>query len=218
MADDSGQQALMQAMMAGSLYGPNIYSHYPNGIPPTSYRGTLTDAMGNPIQPPPGVTLNTSPATPATQATPAVGGGWNQNPVGSPLNPMGDWTQLAPVLPGASQQQQANYAYNLGLGGFIDPATQQAYIGSQGQAGTAGGAGQQQQAAAPADTSYQDALSRLSDPGKVTTPGATVPQAASLGDQVPSVLQAFLASRSGGKGAGNYNNQPFFDTLNALRG
>lgn len=49
------------AMLMGGMYGPNPYSQYPNGIPPTSYRGTPTDAQGNPIQPPPGTTLNSNP-------------------------------------------------------------------------------------------------------------------------------------------------------------
>jgi hypothetical protein len=208
MADDSGQQALMQAMMAGSLYGPNIYSHYPNGIPPTSYRGAVTDAMGNPIRPPPaatpGTTLNQTQSQPQGQISPyniAKG-----NPAIDAGNTAAGLMALSSMIPN-------------GQGGYTaGPGTPLNYWGSKQAGGAAAGGAGQQQAAAPADTSYQDALDRLSDPGKVTTPGATVPQAASLGDQVPSVLQSFLASRSGGRGAGNYNNQPFFDTLNALRG
>jgi hypothetical protein len=81
------------------------------------------------------------------------------------------------------------------------------------------GPGQQQQApAAPQQSggSLQDAIALLSNPGKVTTPGATVPQY-QIGQQ-PSVLQQFLAGQKGGTGAGNYSNQGFFDTLNALGG
>ena len=61
-------------------------------------------------------------------------------------------------------------------------------------------------------------LTALSNPGKVTTPGANVPQATPLG--TPSVLNSFLAAHPGGGGgpaAGNYSNKGFFDTLNQLR-
>jgi hypothetical protein len=179
-----------------------------------------TDAHGNPIssyadaqrahdawQPPaappmaPPVTLNST--------------GWNQNPVGSPLNPTGDWTQLAPTLPGASQQQQANYAYNLGLGGFIDPSTHQASVGGGAGQTSAGAAGASSAPTNPVDMSAAY-LQALSNPGKVVTPGATVPQAAPPSNQ-SGVLQQFLqnwkAKGSPTTGAGNYNNQGFFNAL-----
>jgi hypothetical protein len=72
--------------------------------------------------------------------------------------------------------------------------------------------------AAPADNSYQNALTMLSNPGHVTTPGATVPQSQPISNQ-PSVLDQFLQNQSGNKGggAGGYSNQSFFDTLNKLR-
>ena len=49
-------------------------------------------------------------------------------------------------------------------------------------------------------------LDALSNPGKVTTPGANVPQASPLGS--PSVMNSFLAANpgGGGAGAGGYNN------------
>jgi hypothetical protein len=57
-----------------------------------------------------------------------------------------------------------------------------------------------------------DYLSKLSNPGHVTTPGGYDHSA-----NTPSVLNAFLQAHGpGGQGAGGYNNQPFFDTLNAL--
>ena len=66
MTDNS--QALMMALQAGSLYGPNKWSQFPNGIQGTSYSGTPTNALGQPIQQPPGMTLNQTPAQP--QAAP----------------------------------------------------------------------------------------------------------------------------------------------------
>jgi hypothetical protein len=60
-------------------------------------------------------------------------------------------------------------------------------------------------------------LNALANPGKVTTPGATVAASQPLGQ--PSVMDAFLAKNSGGggQGAGNYNNSGFFNTLNQLQ-
>src|SRR5207344_207454 len=100
---------------APNMLLPNQFSNFKGKpIPMPGYSGTPTDAQGRPIQSyldaqsqhdawsaanpapaakPPGTTLNSNT-------------GWNQNPVGSPLNPMGDWTQLAPSLPGGNQQQQ----------------------------------------------------------------------------------------------------------------
>ena len=76
-----------------------------------------------------------------------------------------------------------------------------------------------QQAPAPQNPidMRQAYLTALSNPGKVTDPGATVPQAQPLGS--PSVMNAFLAANpsGGGSGAGGYNNQGFFQTLNKLR-
>jgi hypothetical protein len=60
---------------------------------------------------------------------------------------------------------------------------------------------------------YLDALANPGDPPIV---GAKVPASNPLG--TPSVLNAFLAAHpsGGSKGAGNYSNSGFFDTLNQL--
>lgn len=69
----------------------------------------------------------------------------------------------------------------------------------------------------PVDMS-QAYLNALANPGKVKTPGATVPQA-NLPSNSSGVLQQFLNNWQGGggntQGAGNYNNAGFF---NALKG
>ena len=58
-------------------------------------------------------------------------------------------------------------------------------------------------------------LTALANPGHVTTPGATVAQAAPPSNQ-SGVLQQFLANWGGNsKGAGNYDNSGF---INSLRG
>ena len=59
-------------------------------------------------------------------------------------------------------------------------------------------------------------LDALANPGKVTTPGANVPASPPLG--TPDVMTAFLAAhpQGGSKGAGNYDNSGFFNTLNRL--
>ena len=64
-------------------------------------------------------------------------------------------------------------------------------------------------------------LDALSNPGKVTTPGAQMlPGTSPTGPQSqPSVLAQFLQQHPGGgtTGAGGYSNQGFFNTLNALK-
>jgi hypothetical protein len=58
-------------------------------------------------------------------------------------------------------------------------------------------------------------LTALSNPGHVTTPGATVAQAPPPSAQ-SGVLQQFLQNWGGNsKGAGNYDNSAF---INSLRG
>ena len=191
-------------MLLGGMYGPNPYSQFPNGVQGTRYNGTPTDAMGNPIQPTastPGMTINTP--SPAQQSGGQAGlqpsdlaGPSALNPSGNQAFGMANWGgMMAPQqIPGSQ------------VSGGMQPLT-----GSSPTANAAPAAPQQQ------DNSYQRALSLLSNPGKVTTPGATVPESQPITNQ-PSVLDQFLSNAKGGTGAGNYSNQGFFDTLNKLRG
>ena len=88
--------------------------------------------------------------------------------------------------------------------------------------GPGGGQGAPQQPAAPQAAAPQNPydmnqayLQALQNPGHVTTPGATVAQAAPPSNQ-SGVLQQFLANWGGNsKGAGNYDNSGF---INSLRG
>ena len=212
MSDDK-QAALNQAILAGNLYGPNPYTRYPNGIPDTTYSGSPTDSQGNPIGVPPGMTLNSPPA--AAPAAPQVGGG-----AAAGARPYGNWAALAPTI-SQDPQIQANYAYNLGLGGSIDPSTHMVAMQGGGATGGAGalaggGAAPAGGNGAPQGNSYQTALQMLSHPNNVPTLGATVPQSQPITSQ-PSVLDQFLAGQQGGTGAGGYSNQGFFDTLKKLR-
>jgi hypothetical protein len=195
--------AVNNAMILGGMYGPNQYSQFQGRMPFPGYVGTPTDALGRPIQMPqqtPGTTLNSTPA--AAAAPPS----------------------------GATDYSTSNPAYANYLKGH--PAGSQMTAGGQIPSGGSSAAptnvpptmmpgvyGQQSPTAAPqssgvAPGSLNNALAALSNPGPVTTPGATVPQS-TVGSQ-PSVLQQFLANKQGGTGAGNYSNQGFFDTLNAL--
>ena len=245
MTDNS--QALMMALQAGSLYGPNKWSQFPNGIQSTSYSGTPTNALGQPIQQPPGMTLNQTPAQPQAQSsTPA------QQPMG--LN----FASLAPSSPGGPSTQ-AQYDYNLGLGG-IGP-TQSTNPGSaRGQAiqhGVGGGANYFQPTASQPNGMPQGWNQNSNNGGIFITPtqqsqpqqqaAAAAPQQASSPvnsyqnalqllsnpghvttpganvtasqpiTQQPSVLDQFLATQHGGTGAGGYSNTGFFDTLNKLK-
>ena len=198
------------AEMMGGMFGPNQYSQFQGRIPQPGYVGTPTDAMGNPIQQAPGMTLNSAPtAAPAAAAANPQQWALNNNM----LNDMG--RNLAMGQRGGmglgdivDQRAQNNAAYGMQqpYGGPVlqssgPNAAQPPAGGGQGAAG--GG-------------SLDSALALLSNPGAVTTPGATVPQS-QIGAG-PSVLQQFLANRQGGTGAGNYSNTGFFDTLNRLRG
>ena len=90
-------------------------------------------------------------------------------------------------------------------------------VNIQPQQSTGSSAAAPQAVAAPAGPDMSQAyLNALSNPGRVTTPGATVPQSATPSNQ-SGVLQQFLANwKAGGgqtQGAGNYNNRGFFDAL-----
>lgn len=199
----------------------NPYSQfYGKALPwPSTYAGTPTNALGQPIQPPPGMTLNQTPQQP--QAAPAA--------APAAVGPMtggqyGDWRALAGPSPGGPSTQ-AQWAYNLGLGGLgsagdVNPGS------AQGRALMAAQQPQQQAAPAPAaaaaapPNNWQNTLSMLANPGPVNTPGATVPQAAQGGGQPsPGVLQNFLSNwKPAQSGPGSGFAQNFNTILRGLQG
>ena len=185
-----------------ALFSPdqwlNQFSNFNNAaLPwPSSYAGTPTDAMGRPIQPPPGMTLNSAPAAAPPPAAPAPqqqygriwegtgtgGAAGGQNAMGSGGPTAGqNVSQYMPIGP-APQQQAAPQAAP--------------------------------QAAAP--NNWQNTIAMLANPGKVTTPGATVPASASSAQPGPGSLQAFLQNwRPASSGPGSGFQQGF---ANALKG
>jgi hypothetical protein len=191
----------------------NPYSRYSHqALPwPPQYVGMPTNAMGQPIQPPPGVSLSTPPAAPApapaAQSTPVLPG----NPAVAAGNMAAQWGGLNSMIPTGAGQYRA--------GPGTPGMTAQNPLGVW--AGMGGG-----QSAAPAaqPTSsggqplmdYNTVLGMLANPGKVTTPGAQ-PGAAPPNQPGPGVLQQFLANwnpAQSGPGAGF--QQSFASTLKQL--
>jgi hypothetical protein len=176
---------------------------------PSSYSGTPTNALGQPIATPQGMTLNQTPAQPqAPAAAQTFGLQPSQLAAPSALNPTGNQA-FGMANWGGMMSPQANELYRNQQ--FAQPGS------SPGQQAAAAQAAGPQQGAAPAGNNWQTALAMLANPGHVTTPGATVPQAAPNAAQAsPGVLQNFLANwqpQQSGPGSGFTQN---FNTI--LRG
>jgi hypothetical protein len=188
----------------------NPYSQfYGKALPwPSSYAGMPNNALGQPIQQPPGMTLNSAPP-PAPASSPASGA---QFPTGSPLwqaqqsgaspaKMQAMFSQMSPTLNG---QANPNYAPSL-------MAMMGAGAGGAAPQAPAGGAG--------AANNWQQTLGMLANPGQVTTPGATVPQAPSAAQPDPGVLQSFLANwKPQQSGPGSRFTQNFNTILRGLQG
>lgn len=183
------------------------------------YSGTPTDAHGNPI----GSYQQAQAAHDAWQPPAAAGTTLNSNPSSTP----GQWGALYPGGPAVWQGgggQQGRYVQTSAGGQVTGGAanggpTMQGGQNIPAQYQFMPNAPQQQAAPAAAQNPIdmgQAYLAALSNPGKVTTPGATVPQAPLPSGQ-SNVLQQFLQNwqnkGSPTTGAGNYNNQGFFSAL-----
>ena len=195
------------------MIGPNKYSAFNNNpLQLQGYVGNPTNAQGQPIQPQPGTTLNSSP-----MAAPAAAPQQSQIPQFLPVG-MGQGTGGAAGGENAQGSGQATAGQNVGGGYQINPA----YAIQQAQQQYAAQQAPQAQPAQPAPTpgimSRDQSLALLSNPGHVTTPGANVPQSAPAGQQ-PNVLDSFLQNNAqpSAPGAGGYSNAPFFKTLQGLR-
>ena len=182
----------------------NPYSNFQNSaIPfPATYSGWPTDAMGNPIAKPPGMTLNSSPAQPAPAAAPQV----TQVPYSPPNNIMlGSSSGVGPGGIGAGSPNTigANLTFNAPSPAQMASAQAPQPSAAPPQAG-------------PGGLTAQQYLQLRANPGRVVTPGATVPQAASSATPGPGMLQQFLANwNPAASGPGSGFQQAF---SKALRG
>jgi hypothetical protein len=201
----------------------NQFSNYNNqALPwPSQYVGTPSNAMGQPIQPPMGTTLNSQPAPAAAPAAAAQSSPFANVQIPQGQNtalaqPFGgldksQWDALTPQQRGPAQAAMQRYQAGVSMAPS-DPfvASHNNPSGFNPQSAGAGammGSGisgwdqmlSQAQAAAPPAAAPQgqntmglnSALSMLANPGHVDTPGATVPQSSSYQPQ-NSVLQQFL--------------------------
>jgi hypothetical protein len=200
-----------------ALFSPdqwsNAYSRYNNQpIPwPSSYVGWPTDAMGNPIQAPQGMTLNSSPA--AAPAAPQASASPNQWAINNALiNSMANNLRTGNI-DGGGRGAYTGYANDPNLGNVL--AARRANGPNPGQA---------TQPAAPAASSggggpnldYNSVLSLLANPGKVTTPGATVPATASA-QPGPGSVGAFLQNwRPAASGPGSSFQNNFYQALKGM--
>ena len=186
----------------------NQFSKFQNAaLPwPTQYAGLPTDAMGQPIQQQPGMTLNSQP-----QAAPAAA-------AAAPSNNTGTLDLINTLMAnarGAPQQSWGNNQSGTGQGTLLNELMLQKRALQQQQPATA--------AAAPASTpnpagpTTQQYLSLLANPGAVQTPGATVPQATGV-QPGSGVLQQFLANwRPAQSGPGSGFQQGFLRALGGGR-
>ena len=175
-------------------------------LPMPGYEGDPTTAMGTPIQSyqdaqaaqPQGTTLNSLPAAAAAPA-PAAPDPTNDSNYVSRFITGG---RLPPPSGGGNDFMISRF-----LGADRPPPTAAAPAVAAPQAPDASVALRQ---------AYLAALANPQGGKPMPVRGAAVPQAAPLGQ--PSVLSAFLAAHPSGGQTGSYNNQPFFNTLNQLRG
>ena len=199
MPNDPFADAMNTSGYAG-LIGPNPYLEYTGQIPMAGYRGAPTDAMGNPI----------ASFTQAQQQHDA----WNAaNP--APAAPAAGTTLNSTPQPGVIPFQHATMPDGMPYG---QTSLGRGVTGTSWQGPGGGTTPQQTQAAAPRPPRRQNPidmrqayLDALSNPGKVTTPGAQMlPGTSPTGPQSqPSVLAQFLQQHPGGgtTGGGGYSNQ-----------
>jgi hypothetical protein len=186
----------------------NPYTQYPGALPfPPTYNeglagGPVNAATGQPIQSyqawkaanPAGMTINNTPAQPQPMAQPQ---------------------QMMPT-PTTANTYTGGANNTGGYGAGIQPQNYQQMMQGAPMVGT--GAAQQQaqpQPAAPSGppNNWQAAINALAQPGRVTTPGATVPQA--TGSQPSGGVNAAWLKQIG---AGQGMNQNFIGALRGIQG
>lgn len=196
----------------------NQFSAYNNRpMPGPSYAGApVNAATGQPIQSfldwqaqnPGGVSLNATPAQPA-QSSPSQ---WAIN--NAILNSMGAQANHAALMSAAqsglppAQRSDVGDLHGLMSGVITGRALNGPNPNAPGATGTPSAA---PQGAGAAPNNWQAALSALANPGRVTTPGATVPMA--TGSQPSGGINAAFLSQ-----AGPNMNQGFLSALRAIQG
>ena len=204
-----------------ALFSPdqwlNQFSNFNNAaLPwPSSYAGTPTNAMGQPIQS--AVDANSAAQAQYQQQLAA----YNQQKAGTTLNstPSQGFQQGVPNTLNPSGNAMLGQLEWGGLPGTTNHQTAGAYL--QGlQANPFSGAQQPQQQAAPSaptpPNNWQSTIAALANPGKVTTPGATVPATASA-QPGPANLQSFLANwKPAQSGPGSGFQQNFATALKGM--
>jgi hypothetical protein len=205
-----------------------------NNTAQTNYQKQL--AAFNASQPPQGMTINNSGQGQGAGGTVNYAGLGQWGPAIQELTGNYQATQAAKTPQQLYNEQQSNLYRQQNLRQMNDAATAKA--GEGGFGNSQGGAFNPGQAVSPlalaamsgsAPTAStggatppappdmrQAYLDALANPGPVRTQGAAVPASPPLG--TPSVMTAFLAAhpQGGSKGAGNYDNSGFFNTLNQL--
>jgi hypothetical protein len=225
-----------------ALFSPDQWSNQfslfdNNALPwPSSYTGYPMDAMGNPINPQAGSGIPDYAQWQANQAAPAPAAtpGTTINSV--PASALADLQ--AQVNQGTINSANATQSNNTGTFGNVNtgiansPGAVDAIIGlakykeQANQDYAAGKAiGMPQQASAPASVgggpsnnlTYPQVLSLLANPGKVTTPGATVPASATSAQPSSGALQSFLSNwKPAQSGPSSGFQQDFSKTLKGM--
>lgn len=172
---------------------------------PSSYSGWPTDAMGRPIQAPPGMTLNSQPAAaqPAAAQPQPQSGAFSPQQADRILQATGNWGLSGPSgsgMGGQNNQMALVREAALTAGYRPQPAQSAAPMPTP--------------AANPSGLTSQQYLSLLANPGNVATPGATAPQASPGWQPSNSVLQQFLANwNPAASGPGSQFGQNFMRAL-----
>ena len=216
---DPSQFVNKYSSFAGQSLNPYMGGYYGGPTGPT-------DAHGNPIgsyqtaqaQHDAWNAANPAPAAPSMPPSTTL----NSNPVAgvgghatmSDGMPYGQ-TNLGRGVVGQADGANNTGGYGAGISGAYGGASTPAMMGVGPQPSQAAPTAPQTN---PVDMG-QAYLNALANPGKVTTPGATVPQAPSPSNQ-SGVLQQFLQNwqnnGSQTQGAGNYNNSGFYNALKGM--
>ena len=211
---------------------------------PSSYTGYPMDAMGNPITPQAGSGIPDYAQWQANQAAPAPPSATPGTTINSvPASALADLQEQVnqSTINNANAQLNNSIAAgtapgNSGRGaetgianspGAVDAIIGNAAYREQLNKDLAAGMprGMPQQAAAPApvggatsnNLTYPQVLSLLASPGRVTTPGATVPASATSAQPSSGALQSFLANfRPATSGPGSGFQQSFGNTLKGM--